>query len=197
MTLARQAMQGDFARAEGVIEARAELAARIGHPRYLWQTPLLRSMLAMPKGAFSLCDEAIEEATAIAQEGLDVNAPHVIAMHRFWMLLVRGDGQGLRADTPEILRAMCRMPEPAQHHALVHAAVHARSGDAVRARESLAGIGAGTRMLAPMMLATMSRTSRCFPTTRRAFRISTPSSRPRADDRASRHWWGMSRTPLI
>src|SRR5205085_7988496 len=61
---------GDFARAESVIEARAELAVRIGHPRYLWQTPLLRSMLAMPRGAFALCDEAVEEATAIAQEGL-------------------------------------------------------------------------------------------------------------------------------
>lgn len=146
---------GDFAKAEGVIEARAELAARIGHPRYLWQTPLLRSMLAMPRGAFALCDEAIEEATAIGQEGLDVNAPHVIAMHRFWMLLLRGDTDGLRAHVPEILRAMRRMPEPGQHQALVHAVVHARSGDAVRAREALVGIGDGARMLAPMMLATI------------------------------------------
>jgi len=146
---------GDFARAEAVIESRAELAARIGHPRYLWQTPLLRSMLAMPRGAFALCDEAIEEATAIGQEGLDVNAAHVIAMHRFWMLLVRGDTDGLRAHTPEILRAMNRMPEPGQHHALVHAVVHARSGDAARARDALAGIGDGARMLAPMMLATI------------------------------------------
>lgn len=146
---------GDFARAEGVVDARAELAARIGHPRYMWQTPLLRSMLAMPRGAFALCDEAIEEAAAIGQEGLDVNAAHVIAIHRFWMLLVRGDTDGLRAHTPEILRAMRRMPEPAQHHALVHAVVHARSGDAARAREALAGIGDGLRMLAPMMLATI------------------------------------------
>jgi tetratricopeptide (TPR) repeat protein len=146
---------GDFARAEGVIEARAELAARIGHPRYLWQTPLLRSMLAMPRGAFALCDEAIEEAAAIGQEGLDVNAAHVIAMHRFWMLLVRGDAQGLRAHTPEILRAMLRMPEPAQHHALVHAVVHARSGDALQARLALVGIAEGARMLAPMMQATI------------------------------------------
>lgn len=146
---------GDFVRAEAIIDARAELAARIGHPRYLWQTPLLRSMLAMPKGAFRLCDEAIEEATAIGQEGLDVNAAHVIAMHRFWMLLVRGDTEGLRAHTAEILRAMGRMPEPAQHHALVHAVIHAHSGDAARAREALAGIGDGARMLAPMMLTTI------------------------------------------
>lgn len=146
---------GDFGRAEAAVEARAELAARIGHPRYLWQTPLLRSMLAMPRGAFALCDEAIEEATAIGQEGLDVNAAHVIAMHRFWMLLVRGDTHGLRAHEPEILRAMRRMPEPGQHQALVHAVVHARSGDAVRARGALAGIGDGARMLAPMMLATI------------------------------------------
>ncbi len=146
---------GDFARAEAVVEARAELAARLGHPRYLWQTPLLRSMLAMPRGAFALCDEAIEEATAIGQEGLDVNAAHVIAMHRFWMLLVRGDTRGLRTHEPEILRAMRRMPEPGQHQALVHAVVHARSGDGARAREALAGIGDGARMLAPMMLATI------------------------------------------
>jgi hypothetical protein len=146
---------GDFARAESVIDARAELAARIGHPRYLWQTPLLRSMLAMPKGAFALCDEAIEEASAIAQEGLDVNAAHVIAMHRFWMLLMRGDTAGLRAHAPEMRSALRRMPEPAQHHALVDAVVHARSGDAARARSALAAIGDGARMLAPMMLATI------------------------------------------
>jgi hypothetical protein len=146
---------GDFARAEGIIDARAELAARIGHPRYLWQTPLLRSMLAMPKGEFALCDEAIEEATAIAQEGLDVNAAHVIAMHRFWMLLLRGDSEGLRAHAPEMRAALRRMPEPLQHHALVDAVVHARSGDATRARSALAAIGDGARMLAPMMLATI------------------------------------------
>lgn len=146
---------GDFARAESVVDARAELAARIGHPRYLWQTPLLRSMLAMPRGAFALCDEAIEEAMAIGQEGLDVNASHVVAMHRFWLLLVRGDTDGLRAHTPELLRAMNRMPEPAQHHALVHAVIHARSGEATEARKALAGIGDGARMLAPMMRATI------------------------------------------
>jgi tetratricopeptide (TPR) repeat protein len=146
---------GDFARAEGVIEARAELAARIGHPRYLWQTPLLRSMLAMPRGDFALCDEAIEEATAIGQEGLDANASHVVATHKFWMLLVRGDTAGLRAHEPEMLRAMRRMPEPAQHHALIHAVVLARSGAAEPAREALVGIGDGLRMLAPMMQATI------------------------------------------
>lgn len=146
---------GDFARAEGVIDARAELAARIGHPRYLWQTPLLRSMLAMPRGAFDLCDEAIEEATAIGQDSFDVNAPHVIAIHKFWMFLVRGDSEGLLAHAPEVMRAMLRMPEPAQHHALVQAIVHARTGAAEQARQSLSGIGDGARMLAPMMLATI------------------------------------------
>jgi tetratricopeptide (TPR) repeat protein len=112
-------------------------------------------MLAMSRGAFALCDEAIEEATAIGQEGLDVNAPHVIAMHRFWMLLVRGDTDGLHAHAPEFLHAMRRMPEPLQHQALVHAVIQARSGDAERARTSLLGIGDGARMLAPMMLATI------------------------------------------
>jgi tetratricopeptide (TPR) repeat protein len=146
---------GDFARAELAVDARAELAARIGHPRYLWQTPLLRSMLAMAKGDFGVCDEAIEQATAIGQEGLDVNASHVIARHRFWMLLVRGDAPGLRAHLSEILQVMRRMPEPAQHHALVSAVVQARSGDAAKARDTLAGIGDGARMLAPMMLATI------------------------------------------
>jgi hypothetical protein len=76
-------------------------------------------------------------------------------MHRFWMLLVRGDGDGLRAHVPELLRALCRMPEPEQHHALVHAVVHARSGEPERARDELARIGDGARMLAPMMLATI------------------------------------------
>jgi tetratricopeptide (TPR) repeat protein len=146
---------GDFARAEGVIDARAEVAARIGHPRHLWQTPLLRSMLAMAKGSHAQCDEAIEEAIVIGQEGLDPNATHTVARHRFWMLLGRGDVEGLRAHMPDILRVMNRMPEPGQHHALVNAVMLARSGDAARARETLAGIGDGRRMLAPMMLATI------------------------------------------
>lgn len=146
---------GDFVKAEAVVDAVAELAARIGHPRYLWQTPLLRSMLAMPKGAFALCDEAIEEATAIGQECLDANVAHVVARHRFWMLLVRGDTAGLHSHAPEMLRAMSRMPEPGQHHALVRAVLHARSNDSAGARQALAGIGDGARMLAPMMLATI------------------------------------------
>jgi hypothetical protein len=146
---------GDFLKAESVIDARAELAARIGHPRYLWQTPLLRSMLAMPRGAFKQCDEAIEEAQAIAQEGLDPNAAHVLAMHRFWLLLMRGDHEGLRAHTPDMLQAMRRMPEPAQHYALVHAVVDARSDRAVQARRALAGMGQAERLLAPMMQVTI------------------------------------------
>lgn len=146
---------GDFARAEHTIDERAELAARIGHPRYLWQTPLLRSMLAMARGDFASCDEAIEQATAIGQEGCDVNAAHVIARHRFWMSLVRGDSPALSACLPETLLAMRRMPEPDQHYALVNAAIQAHAGDAARARETLGGIGDGARLRAPMMQATI------------------------------------------
>lgn len=146
---------GDLALAETVVEERAEVAARIGHPRHLWQTPLLRSMLAMAKGDFASCDEAIAEAITIGQEGLDPNAAHTVARHRFWMLLARNDVEGLRAHLPELLRVMTRMPEPAQHHALVNAVVQARSGETSRARETLAGIGDGRRMQAPMMLATI------------------------------------------
>jgi tetratricopeptide (TPR) repeat protein len=146
---------GDFARAEHTIDDRAEVAARIGHPRYLWQTPLLRSMLAMAKGDFALCDESIEQARVIGQEGLDANAAQVIARHRFWMSLLRSDRAGLHAALPDTLQAMRRMPEPDQHYALVKAVVQAHSGDAAQARETLAGIGDGARMRAPMMLATI------------------------------------------
>jgi hypothetical protein len=107
---------GDFARAEAVIEARAELAARIGHPRYLWQTPLLRSMLAMPKGEFRLCDDAIEEATAIGQEGFDVNAGHVIARHKFWLLLLRRDAEGTASAGADDARDHRRLRAARQRH---------------------------------------------------------------------------------
>jgi hypothetical protein len=71
------------------------------------------------------------------------------------MLLVRGDSAGLSLCLPAMLQAMRRMPEPDQHYALVNAVVQARTGDTARARETLAGIGDGARMRAPMMLATI------------------------------------------
>jgi tetratricopeptide (TPR) repeat protein len=89
--------RGDAARSDATIATRAELADSIGHPRYRWQTPLLRSMRAMPHGLFDHCEAHILEARRIAAESPDPNAERCIEFHRVSMLMVAGRPDALPA----------------------------------------------------------------------------------------------------
>jgi hypothetical protein len=88
--------RGEMANADAAISARAALADSLGHPRYRWQTPLLRSMRAMPEGRFEDCEAEIAEARRIAEDAGDANTRRCIEMHRLWLMLVAGRTADLR-----------------------------------------------------------------------------------------------------
>jgi hypothetical protein len=103
--------RGDTASADAVINARSALADALGHPRYRWQTPLLRSMRAMPDGRFDDCEAEIAEADRLQAESRDPNAPMCIATHRLWMLVLAGRTEGLREQESRMLKALdARLP---------------------------------------------------------------------------------------
>jgi hypothetical protein len=146
--------RGDVAAADAAIAARGTLAEAIGHPRYLWQTPLLRSMRAMPDGRFADCEAEIAEARALAAEVSDPNAGRCLEIHRLSMLLVAGRPDELRAQEPAALRVLDPLPHGATLCAWVTAVVGARLVAGERTLRAL-------RALKPpnVMTARMSRAS--------------------------------------
>ncbi len=140
--------RGDVARSDASIAARARLAESIGHPRYRWQTPLLRSMQAMPRGRFDDCEEHIREARRIAAETPDPNAERCIEFHRFSMLLVAGRLEDLRAQEAAAQRTLLSLVGNTDLHVWLTAIGGARVGDRTRAAEALrvAGPRDGARM---------------------------------------------------
>jgi tetratricopeptide (TPR) repeat protein len=133
--------RGDFAASDATIAARAALADAIGHPRTLWQTPLLRSMRAMPDGRFDDCEAEIAEARRLAAEGLDANAERTIEVHRLFVLLVAGRTEDLRAHEPAALRVVDPLPHAATLRAWIGAITAPRLGQRARAVHSLQCLG--------------------------------------------------------
>jgi tetratricopeptide (TPR) repeat protein len=133
--------RGDVARSDATIAARAELAESIGHPRYLWQTPLLRSMQAMPQGRFDACEAYIAEARALAAEAPDPNAQRVMEFHRFSMLLVAGRSDALRAQEASAQRTLLSLLGNEDLSVWLGAIVAARLGEKALAAATLRGIG--------------------------------------------------------
>jgi hypothetical protein len=146
--------RGDVAAADATIAARGALAEAIGHPRYLWQTPLLRSMRAMPEGRFADCEAEIAEARALAAEVADPNAARCLEIHRLSMLLVAGRPDDLRAQEPAALRVLDSLPHAATLRAWTMAVVGSRLGACEPAAHAL-------RSLKPphLMTARMARAS--------------------------------------
>jgi hypothetical protein len=151
--------RGDIASAEAVIAERQALAQRIGQPRHLWQTPLLRSMRAMAEGRFDACDACIEEARHVSLEADDPNADRCVTAHRFWMLLVAGRTAPLRAHEPDIQRVMGSLPDGPMYRPWVSAIVAARCGDEESAARELRSLGSPLRIAARMSRATTAETA--------------------------------------
>ncbi|HLK40565.1 MAG TPA: AAA family ATPase [Polyangiaceae bacterium] len=147
--------RGDVAAADAVIAARAALADSLGHPRYRWQTPLLRSMRAMPDGRFDDCEAEIAEARRIAAETADPNAARCIEIHRLSMLFVAGRGDPLREQEGAALRVLEPLPDRVSLQSWVSATVAARLGDPVRAAHALRAMGPSSVMTARMSRATI------------------------------------------
>jgi hypothetical protein len=129
--------RGDVARADATITARATLADTIGHPRYQWQTPLLRSMRAMPRGLFDECEAHIAQARALAADAPDPNAQRCIEFHRFSMLLLAGRTDGLRAQESRAHGTLLSLHGNENLVAWLEAVMAARLEDKMRAAQAL------------------------------------------------------------
>jgi tetratricopeptide (TPR) repeat protein len=151
--------RGDIPSAEAVMASRAALAESIGHPRYLWQAPLLRSMRAMTEGRFDVCEGSIDEARRLAAAAADPNAERNITVHRFWMLLVAGRPEPLRAHEPDTQRVMGSLPHGAMYRPWIAAAVRARCGDREAGARELRSIGSPVMLAARMSRATTTETA--------------------------------------
>jgi tetratricopeptide (TPR) repeat protein len=147
--------RGDTAAADGAIAARSALADALGHPRYQWATPLIRSMRAMPEGRFDDCEAEICDARRIAAEASDPNAERCIEVHRFSMLLVAGRTEELRAHEAATLRVLQSLPDGLALHTWLVAVIASRIGDPETARRSLHALGAFSVMTARMARATL------------------------------------------
>ena len=128
---------GNAARAEAVIAARAALADSIGQARYRWQSPLLWSMHAMPRGRFDDCEAHIRQARQLAAETPDPNAERCIEFHRFSMLLVAGRPQALRAQEASAQKTLLTLLGNHDLDDWLAAVTAARLGDRRRAIEVL------------------------------------------------------------
>ena len=140
---------GDMAAADAAIGALEALSGSLGHPRYCWQTPLVRSMRAMPDGRFDDCEAAIAEARAIAREALDPNTDRCIELHRFFMLLFAGRTDELRAQEARALEATERLLGPGAFR-WISTVVDARLGERGRAARALETLGPSPHLTARM-----------------------------------------------
>ena len=139
---------GDLPSADAAILQRAELSDELGHPRYRWQTPLLRSMRAMPEGRFDECQAALEDARVLVAAANDPNAERCLQVHRFLLYWVAGRTRELRAAQAATLHALDILPDREILANWVSAIVAARSGEISRAAEALTALGPSSVMTA-------------------------------------------------
>ncbi|HVH41653.1 MAG TPA: AAA family ATPase [Labilithrix sp.] len=140
--------RGDVASSAAAIDLRAALADSLGHARYRWQTPLLRSMHAMVEGRFDDCEVLIRTARTLASECGDPNAERCVAMHRFCMLFFAGRGEELRQQLPETIRATDALPDGVTIRHWMTAMTGIRTGENERAADALRALGTGKVMTA-------------------------------------------------
>jgi tetratricopeptide (TPR) repeat protein len=132
---------GNLAAAAGVSSSCTALGVAMGHPRYRWQGPLIRSMQAMPSGHFELCEQALQQARELAASAEDESALRCIEVHRFFLLLLSGRSQGLREQESATLGVVARLSDAPSRSALITGTVAAVVGDHALARAQLGAIG--------------------------------------------------------
>src|SRR6185369_8439677 len=94
--------------------------------RFDVSTPLFTSMRAMARGDFATCDAAIAEFRRRSESSNDPGLQRLIAMHVFWLALLRDERGALEAALPEALRTTASIPS---FSTLMSGAVHAQRGD--------------------------------------------------------------------
>jgi hypothetical protein len=127
---------GDIAGADLAVAANERLGQALGHARWRWRGPLLRSMRALMDGRWDDSDAAIAEAMRLAQQAEDSNATTGIALHRVGALLAREAASVAEADalwTP----AMDRLGFASTWMPVLRAATAARLGHVEIARTAV------------------------------------------------------------
>ncbi|HSD88465.1 MAG TPA: AAA family ATPase [Kofleriaceae bacterium] len=142
----------ELARADAILANRDALARSLVQPRFAWTEPLFRSMRAMLRGDFAVCDAAISEAETFRIH--DPNAARACAVHRTWLLLAADRVDDLRAHEPVVLDAI-RTMEPILA-SVIRAAIRYRTGDMAGARGEVDALDPSlAHGRAPIILATL------------------------------------------
>jgi hypothetical protein len=83
---------GDLPGAEAAAAAHERLGIALGHPRWRWRAPLLRSMCALARGRWDAAAQAQAEAAGWAEHADDPAAAPTLLIHRLAAQRVRGAG---------------------------------------------------------------------------------------------------------
>jgi hypothetical protein len=119
---------GDLARAEAFTLEFEQLAQALHLPRLGWPTPLFRSMRAMAAGDFDACAASL---ASVRTEG----DPRVLAVHAFWLSLLRDDLEAMERVLAEALRATASVRS---FSVMIAGVACVRRGDLEGARRELA-----------------------------------------------------------
>jgi hypothetical protein len=148
---------GALSEAEIAVAAHERLGQALGHARWRWRSPLLRSMLALLAGRWQDAEAAQVEAEQLVAEAEDPGAGLTLLIHRMGALWVR------RGDSVRVLNALdnptvLQVQYSAQFLPLLRASTLARLGEMASARSGLESLPGGWRSLAgdPVALALLS-----------------------------------------
>lgn len=125
---------GDLDAADRAIEEHARLAASLGAPHHRWTAPVLRAMRAAMRGDRLAVDAHHAEARALAERAEDPNAPIAITHQRAVFCVEWLDPATLTEAVEHVNELSREMAGASIVIGLLRAWVHARRGDADRAR---------------------------------------------------------------
>jgi tetratricopeptide (TPR) repeat protein len=130
------ALAGDFTASDALLAPRNALARALMQPRFAWTEPLLRSMRAMIRGDFAICDAAVAEAESYRTR--DPNAVRTCAVHRAWLYLYSDRIDKLREHEPIAMEALATMTSPMR--SMLRAVARLRASELDEARREVEAI---------------------------------------------------------
>ena len=145
---------GDLDEVELAIAGHERLGRALGHPRWRWRAPLLRSMRALLAGDWQQSDRAVAEAAALIAELDDPGARGSLLIHQAGALRAREAADPSQVPTLQD-PALTDLEYVAALVPLSRASMFARLGDVAGARRCLEVMPAALGRLAadPMALA--------------------------------------------
>ena len=150
---------GDLEEVELAIAGHERLGRALGHPRWRWRAPLLRSMRALLAGDWQQSDAAVAEAAALIAETDDAGALGTLLIHQAGALRAREAADPRQVPTFQE-PALTGVEYVAELASLTRASIFARLGDLASARRCLDALPADLRRLAadPMAIAMLADT---------------------------------------